>query len=40
MISIGDTSGTFSSYCSDLIAILDNQDDWPTFAAELASYRF
>ncbi|KAL9300295.1 putative ribonuclease H domain-containing protein [Arabidopsis thaliana] len=39
MISIGDTSGTFASDCSDLIAILDNQDDWLTFAAELASYR-
>ncbi|KAL9286275.1 putative reverse transcriptase zinc-binding domain-containing protein [Arabidopsis thaliana] len=39
MISIGDTSGTFASGCSDLISILDNQKNWLTFAAELASYR-
>ncbi|KAL9282336.1 putative transcription factor and/or regulators TAZ family [Arabidopsis thaliana] len=39
MISIGDTSGAFASDCSDLISIIDNQEDWPTFAAELASYR-
>jgi len=39
MISIGDTSGAFASDYSDLISINDNQDDWPTFAAELASYR-
>ncbi|KAL9811901.1 putative ribonuclease H domain, reverse transcriptase zinc-binding domain-containing protein [Arabidopsis thaliana] len=39
MISIGDTSSTFASDCSDLISILNNQDDWPTFVAELASYR-
>jgi len=39
MISIDDTSCTFASDCSDLIFIIDNQDEWPTFAAELASYR-
>ena len=39
LISIGETSGVFASNCSNLITILDNQDDWPTFAAELASYR-
>jgi len=39
MIYIDDTSGAFASDCSDLIFIIDNQEDWPTFAAELASYR-
>jgi len=39
MISIGETSGAFASDCSDLISLLDNQEEWPTFAAELASFR-
>ena len=39
MISIGNTSGAFASDCANLISILENQDEWPTFAAELTSYR-
>ncbi|KAL9301017.1 putative ribonuclease H domain, reverse transcriptase zinc-binding domain-containing protein [Arabidopsis thaliana] len=39
MISIGETSEAFASDCSDLISLLDNQEEWPTFAAELASFR-
>ena len=38
MISIGDTSGAFASDCANLISILENQEEWPIFAAELASY--
>ncbi|KAG7543957.1 Reverse transcriptase domain [Arabidopsis thaliana x Arabidopsis arenosa] len=39
LISLGITSGAFASDCSDLISILDNQEAWPTFAAEMASFR-
>jgi len=39
MTSIGNTSGAFASDCLDLIFIIDNQEDWLIFTAELASYR-
>lgn len=39
MISLGDISCVFASDCSDMISLLDNQDEWPTFVAELASFR-
>ncbi|KAG7581014.1 Reverse transcriptase zinc-binding domain [Arabidopsis suecica] len=39
LISLGITNGAFASDCSDLISILDNQEAWPTFAAEMASFR-
>ncbi|KAG7600109.1 Ribonuclease H domain [Arabidopsis suecica] len=39
LISLGKTSCGFASDCSDLVSLLDNQDEWPTFAAELASFR-
>ncbi|CAL9240214.1 unnamed protein product [Arabidopsis halleri] len=35
MISLGVISCAFASDCSNMISLLDNQDDWPTFAAEL-----
>ncbi|KAG7534390.1 Ribonuclease H-like superfamily [Arabidopsis thaliana x Arabidopsis arenosa] len=39
LISLGITNGAFASDCSDMISLLDNQDAWPTFAAEIASFR-
>ena len=39
LISIGMTTGAFASDCANLISILDNQDEWPSFAAEIVSYR-
>ncbi|KAG7599040.1 Reverse transcriptase domain [Arabidopsis suecica] len=39
LISLGITNGAFASDCSDMISILDNQDAWPSFAAEMSSFR-
>ncbi|KAG7598158.1 Ribonuclease H domain [Arabidopsis suecica] len=39
LISLGITNGAFASDCSDMISIVDNQDAWPSFAAEMASFR-
>ncbi|KAG7559147.1 Ribonuclease H-like superfamily [Arabidopsis thaliana x Arabidopsis arenosa] len=39
LISLGITNGAFASDCSDLISLIDNQEAWPSFAAEMASFR-
>ncbi|XP_023644510.1 uncharacterized protein LOC111832427 [Capsella rubella] len=39
MVEIGMNSACFATDCSDLLAILESPPDWPTFAAEYASFR-
>jgi len=38
MISIAETSGAFASDCSDLISLLNNQEEWQIFASEMAFF--
>lgn len=39
LISLGVSSVSFASDCSDMISMLENEDKWPSFAAELATFR-
>lgn len=39
MISLGKTSCYFASDCADLISILEQPTEWPTFVAEMATFR-
>lgn len=36
---LGVSNISFATDCSDMISMIENEDAWPSFAAELATFR-